>query len=111
MENLTPYQEWREDNNIESEKQLYLTEKQVRSFPGFENTSDEEVINIINTLHQFSLITYEVITAELNQQMIDNERESVKDTKPVILVKNKLNLCTNLPFCGIKSYTFSSLKP
>ena len=73
MANIIPLQEWREDNNNEKEKWLFLTEKQVRSFPGFENIPDEEVINIINTLHEFSLITYEVITAELNQQMLKSQ--------------------------------------
>ena len=48
-------QQWLADNT-EKEKKLFLTEKQVRSVPGFENISDEEVINIINTLHQFSLV-------------------------------------------------------
>ena len=72
MANIIPLQEWREESNTEKEKRLFLTEKQVRSFPGFENIPDEEVINIINTLHEFSLITYEVITAELNQQMLNN---------------------------------------
>ena len=73
MANIIPLQEWREDNNTEKEKRLFLTEMQVRSFPGFENISDEEVINIINTLHQFSLITYELITTELNDQMLNNQ--------------------------------------
>ena len=73
MANIIPLQEWREDNNTEKEKRLFLTEKQVRSFPGFENTPDEEVINIINTLRQFSLITYELVTAELNEQMLNNQ--------------------------------------
>ena len=50
------------------DKQLFLTEKQVRSSPGFEDSSDEEVISIINSLHQLSLITYELVTKELNEQ-------------------------------------------
>ena len=73
MANIIPLQEWREDNNTEKEKRLFLTEKQLRSFPGFENIADEEVINIINTLRQFSLITYELVTAELNEQMLNNQ--------------------------------------
>ena len=71
MANIINFQEWLADNN--NEKRLFLSEKQIRSFPGFENTPDEEVINIINTLHQFSLITYELITTELNQKLADNQ--------------------------------------
>ena len=72
MANIINLQQWLADNT-EKEKKLFLTEKQVRSFPGFENISDEEVINIINTLHQFSLITYELVTTELNQQMLNQQ--------------------------------------
>ena len=66
-------EEWLAENKSGKDQQLFLSEKQVRSFKEFENASDEEVINIINTLHQLSLITYEIITAELNQLMINGE--------------------------------------
>ena len=71
MANIINFQEWLADNN--NEKRLFLSEKQIRSFPGFENAPDDEVINIINTLHQLSLITYELITTELNQKLADNQ--------------------------------------
>ena len=71
MANIINFQDWLADNN--NEKRLFLSEKQIRSFPGFENTPDDEVINIINTLHQLSLITYELITTELNQKLADNQ--------------------------------------
>ena len=71
MANIINFQEWLADNN--NEKRLFLSEKQIRSFPGFEDASDDEIINIINTLHQFSLITYELITGELNQKLADNQ--------------------------------------
>lgn len=54
---------------LNSEKALFLTEKQVRAYPQFRDAPEEEIINIINTLHQLALITYEVITAELNRQV------------------------------------------
>ena len=66
-------EEWLAENKSGKDQQLFLSEKQVRSFKEFENASDEEVINIINTLHQLSLITYEIITAELNQLMVNGE--------------------------------------
>ena len=72
MATIIQLQDWLADNT-EKEQKLFLTEKQVRSFPGFENLSGEEVLHIINTLHQFSLLTYEVVTAELNEQIFDRK--------------------------------------
>ena len=66
-------EEWLAENKSGKDQQLFLSDKQVRSFKEFEDTSDEDVINIINTLHQLSLITYEIITAELNQLMVNGE--------------------------------------
>jgi predicted ATP-grasp superfamily ATP-dependent carboligase len=60
-------QDWQNDHQDDGDKRLFLTEKEVRSVKGFENISDEEVINIIHTLHEFSLITYELIETEINQ--------------------------------------------
>ena len=54
---------------LNPEKALFLTEKQVRAYPQFRDVSEEEIINIINTLHQLALISYEVVTAELNRQV------------------------------------------
>ena len=53
---------------LSSEKALFLTEKQVRAYPQFRDAPEEEIINIINTLHQLALITYEVVSEELNQR-------------------------------------------
>jgi len=63
---LTPLTEF--SDILNSEKALFLTEKQVRAYPQFRDAPEEEIINIINTLHQLALITYEVVSAELNQQ-------------------------------------------
>lgn len=42
----------------------FLTPAEVRSFPKFANASDEEVWNIINTLHKLSLVTYNAFVKE-----------------------------------------------
>ena len=73
MAKIINLEEWLAENKSGKDQQLFLSEKQVRSFKQFENSSDEKVINIINTLHQLSLITYEIITAELNQLMVNGE--------------------------------------
>ena len=33
-----------------------------------DEATEEEIINIINSLHQLALITYDLVSAELNQQ-------------------------------------------
>jgi predicted ATP-grasp superfamily ATP-dependent carboligase len=68
MAKIISLQDWQNDHQDDGDKRLFLTEKEVRSVKGFENISDEEVINIIHTLHEFSLITYELIEREINQQ-------------------------------------------
>ncbi len=71
MEPLIKIQDWLDDQspNLEKEKRLFLTEKQIRSHPTFKNASDEEVVNIINSLHQLALITYEIVSRELNDKL------------------------------------------
>lgn len=68
MSSIINLQDWKEDqqSSSESEKKLFLTESQVRAYPQFKDASPEEVINIINTLHQLALITYELVSQELN---------------------------------------------
>jgi predicted ATP-grasp superfamily ATP-dependent carboligase len=68
MAKIISLQDWQNDHQDDGDKRLFLTEKEVRSVKGFENISDEEVVNIIHTLHEFSLITYELIEREINQQ-------------------------------------------
>ena len=70
MANIIKLGNWLVENKLDKGKQLFLTEKQVRTFSSFENATDDEVQNIINSLHILSLITYELVTTELNQQMI-----------------------------------------
>jgi hypothetical protein len=67
MTNLINLQEWREEmaQNPDYERQLYLTEDEVRSCEEFKDASQEEIVNIIETLHDFALITYEAFYAEM----------------------------------------------
>lgn len=53
---------------------ITLTEKQVRAYPAFANATDEEVLHIIDTLHQLALITYNVITSEMQQEQIQYKK-------------------------------------
>lgn len=73
MANIIKLDTWLADNKLSKSKQLFLTENQVRSFPDFENATDDEVENIISSLHIFSLITYEFVTGELNQPMLEKD--------------------------------------
>ena len=58
--------EWRRLNEkVEREEQkLFLTGAEVRSFPKYKNATDEEVQNIINTLHNLALICYQAFCKE-----------------------------------------------
>ena len=71
MANIINLDNWLAENKLGKDKQLFLTEMQVRSFSGFENVTDDEVQHIISSLHILSLITYELVTKELNLQMVE----------------------------------------
>ena len=73
MANIIKLDNWLAENKLGKSKQLFLTEKQVRTFSGFENATDDEVQHIINSLHILSLITYEFVTRELTLQMVEAE--------------------------------------
>lgn len=70
MSSIVNLPDWKEDqqSGSESEKKLFLTESQVRAYPQFNDVSPEEIINIINSLHQLALITYELVSKEINEQ-------------------------------------------
>ena len=53
-----------EDKLDENKDDYRLTEKQIRSFPDFKNISNEELLEVRDTLYQFSLIVYEFISRE-----------------------------------------------
>lgn len=71
MSSIVNLQDWKEEHQSgsEAEKKLFLTESQVRAYPQFKDVSSEEIIKIINSLHQLALITYELISKELNEQI------------------------------------------
>lgn len=71
MTNLINLQEWREEmaQNPDYERQLYLTEEEVRSCEGLRDASQEEIVNIIETLHDFALITYEAFYADMLKKL------------------------------------------
>ena len=71
MANIINLDNWLAENKLGKDKQLFLTEKQVRTFSGFEYATEDEVQQIINSLHILSLITYELVTKELNLQMVE----------------------------------------
>lgn len=66
MSTIVSMQDWLDQHpqNSEVDKRLFLSEEQVRSFPKFKNASPEEVENIISTLHDLALITYELFCRE-----------------------------------------------
>ena len=47
------------DDNSENVK-YKLTYKKLRSFPGLETISEDEAENVIKSLHQLSMMTYQV---------------------------------------------------
>lgn len=67
IQNTSTEQE--ETQASKSSQLITLTEKQVRAYPAFANATDEEVLHIIDTLHQLALITYNVITSEMQEEM------------------------------------------
>ena len=73
MADIINLQEWLTENKEKETKALFLTANEIRAVSGYENISDEEVINVINTLHQLSLITYSTVTNELNAEMHKQE--------------------------------------
>jgi hypothetical protein len=74
MTNLINLQEWREKmaQNQDYERQLYLTEDEVRSFDEFKTAPPEEITNIIETLHEFALVTYEAFYTEMLKKLQTN---------------------------------------
>ena len=71
MSKTVDLQQWLQQNEAQEtqEAKLFLTEKEVRSFPKFQNAPDEEVQNIISTLHHLSLISYQLFCKEEQQNL------------------------------------------
>ncbi len=75
MSNIVNIEEWFQErkHDQKSNEQLSLTEEQVRSLPDFKDSSDDEIKNIIITLHNLALLTYKMVSIELNQQMLEKQ--------------------------------------
>ncbi|MBS1576788.1 MAG: hypothetical protein JST09_15935 [Bacteroidetes bacterium] len=75
MSNFINIEEWLQErkHDQKSNELLYLTEEQIRSSLNLKDASDEEIKNIINTLHSLALLTYSIVSSELNQQMLDRQ--------------------------------------
>lgn len=71
MSNIVNLAEWKSKKEFHDDenKPFFLSEEQVRAYPQFKQASSEEILHIINSLHQLSLITYELISREINQEM------------------------------------------
>ena len=46
---------------------------QLRAYPQFKDETDENVANIIDSLHKLSLITYEIVQRELSEKSKDEQ--------------------------------------
>jgi pimeloyl-CoA synthetase len=75
MSSIVNLEEWQNERKHaqNSNELLFLTGEQIRSSPDFKDASDEEIQNIINTLHNLALLTYRIISKELNQQMLEKQ--------------------------------------
>jgi len=69
MSTIVSMQDWLDQHpeNSQTDKRLFLNEEQIRSFPQFKDTSPEEVENIIGTLHDLALISYELFCQETSE--------------------------------------------
>ena len=78
MSKLKSLKEWSEENSTEphNDGRFFLTPEQVRADSNFKDATDEEVENIIDTLHQLSLITYELICKEKGEPA-DNQTDKI----------------------------------
>lgn len=56
MRTVVKLNDWQQENQTDNQSadKLFLTEKQIRTYPQFKDATDEEVVNIIITLHQFA---------------------------------------------------------
>lgn len=62
MSTIISLQDWldKKPDNQKKDERLFLTEEQIKRFPQFQNATPEEVNNIIDTLHDLALISYEL---------------------------------------------------
>lgn len=74
MSKIVSLQDWLDESpqHSEADQRLFLTEAEVRSFPQFKEASAQEAQNIIDTLHNLALVSYELFCREAKK---DNELE------------------------------------
>lgn len=72
MSKLINLNDWLQQNEkIEKqESKLFLTEKEIRSFPKYANATDEDVQAAILTFHKLALICYEMFCREEKSQEV-----------------------------------------
>jgi hypothetical protein len=72
MSKLINLNDWLQQNEkVEKhESKLFLTEKEIRSFPKYANATDEEVQVAILTFHKLALICYEMFCREEKSQVV-----------------------------------------
>ena len=70
MSKLVDLQDWLQQNERveKQESKLFLTEKELRSYPKYKNASDEEVQQAIITFHKLALICYQAFSKEEKAQ-------------------------------------------
>ena len=66
MSTIVDLQNWLQQNEKveKQESKLFLTEKELRSFPKYANVSNEEIQAAILTFHKLALICYELFCKE-----------------------------------------------
>ncbi len=69
MSTIVSMQDWidQQPEKSEAHKRLFLSEQQVRSFPQFKDATPQEIENIIRTLHDLALISYELFCREAQE--------------------------------------------
>lgn len=79
-----------EDVELINPKKVPLTPEVLRTFEGFEHTSDEEAQNICHTSFEFAHILLDFI-ARKNKTIIDNQHVvSLKENESLVIGINKL---------------------
>lgn len=69
---------------------LTLTEEQIRAYPQFKEETDEEVANIIDSLHKLSLIIYEIVQRELSGAAKTSSWDNLLIYSPLCLLKSHI---------------------
>ncbi len=75
MSTIISIKDWLDQHpdHSETDKRLYLTEEEVKSFPQFKDATPEEIENIIDTLHNLALTSYHLFCREMNNKSAINK--------------------------------------